>query len=54
MKESSIDPFFEKKSDDVRVSARGGKGCLVLIWLAAVLALAACAGWVVQIWQRVL
>jgi hypothetical protein len=34
--------------------ARGGQGCLVLLWLAGLLMLAACAGWVVQIWQRVL
>jgi hypothetical protein len=54
MKESSIDPFFEKKSDDAQVSARGGRGCSVLLWLAAVLMLAACAGQVVRIWQQVL
>jgi len=32
----------------------GGNGCLVLVYIGVALALAACAGWVVNIWQRVL
>lgn len=34
-----------------KTDSKGGKGCLVLIWAGAVLLLAACAGWVVNIWR---
>jgi hypothetical protein len=32
----------------------GGRGCLVVVWAGAVLVLAACAGWVVDIWRGAL
>lgn len=39
------------RNDDInsKVEVKGA-GCLVLIWIGAILLLLACAGWVVRIW----
>lgn len=58
-KPENYDDLAWIKTDNGRGKKReakpeSGKGCLVLVWIGAILALAACAGWVVKIWQGAL